>query len=215
MKVNDIVVLKNGLNSFYLVLEMEKHLFKIVKIDGDMARLKSLSTGVEVAVELESIRLATLKEKYLVDGNVVELENGVLYLVVNGGIIGKNSHDILEVYDNNMFHKNYKEFDIIKVYKHINPSHDYSYNSFERLLDNDNNKLLWERSIELTDDEKVILRNVDKDYNYIMRTENNLLVSKSMFFSKYPDTMTMSAYNHLFKNITTESGIHEIKELLK
>jgi hypothetical protein len=48
-----------------------------------------------------------------------------------------------------------------------------------------------------------------------MRTENNLLVSKSMFFSEYPDTMTMSAYNHLFKNITTESGIHEIKELLK
>ena len=199
MKVNDIVVLKEARNEDREILLKEKHLFKVVDKLGYAFKIKSLTTDIELETHHSHIRLATLKERYLVNGNSVIFDNKEYY-VAGKRLIGRDNYMMLKDIDDNL--KFYNGVD--KINKVIE-LHEHKLEGY----------IIWKRGIELTDDEKVILKNVDKDYNYIMRTENNLLVSKSMFFSKYPDTMTMSAYNHLFKNITTESGIHEIKELLK
>ena len=215
MKVNDIVVLKNGLNSFYLVLEMEKHLFEIVEIVGDIARLKSLSTGVEIAVALGNIRLATLKEKYLVDGNVVELENGDVYVVMNDFIVNVHEHNPLTNYNENMENVDIKKLGIKKVYQFINSVYHYNYSSLQSMLylNNVEHKLIWERTIELTDDEKVILRNLDDKYDTISRNEMGGL--RLRFRANNLVYVSFNGYDNLFKSITHESGIHEIKELLK
>ena len=215
MELNDIVVLKNGLNSFYLVLEMEKHLFEIVEIVGDIVRLKSLSTGVIIRHELESIRLATLKERYLVDGNVVELENGKRFVVINKYMTNDETFENLITF-NDILDSKYSK--VVKVYEYMNIIQNHNGSDFISMLNiNKNHKLLWQRSIELTDDEKVILRNLkvvnDGISKYISRNKNNKLLLRENKDDNY--VLPLSNFNHLFKSITHESGIHEIKELLK
>ena len=210
MKLNDIVVLKNGLNSFYLVLEMEKHLFEIVEIVGDVAIIKSLSTGVEIRHELESIRLATLKEKYLRDGNVVELNNGNVFLIHKDRMVKIDGFVPVKIYDDNLKAISYSN--VIKVYKYDSEN----YGSINKMLEiGDYHKVIWQRRIELTDDEKVILRNLDNEYKYINREKSGSLLVTSEKGSVFGHSHYINIYKHLFKSITHESGIHEIKELLK
>lgn len=83
---------------------------------------------------------------------------------------------------------------------------------------------------QLTDDEKVILRNLDKEYKLIARDEDgDVCVFTNKPFRNKPfretnykvgnywfDSMRedMRAFNHLFQFITWEDEPYEIKELL-
>ena len=92
-------------------------------------------------------------------GNVVELRNGLKFLFLGRHkslveLTGVGCTDI-DYYDENLTRSSRQEsYDIMKVYK------DYTLT-----------ELLWERkeTPKLTEDEKVILRNLPKEYKWIAR----------------------------------------------
>ena len=102
-----------------------------------------------------------MKKSDLEYGNVVEARNGYKYFVYHSGdekalvnlITGWNI--VLDIYNENLTNSdNFIQYDIMKVYK------DYTLK-----------ELLWERKEKpkLTEDEKVILRSLPKDYKWIAR----------------------------------------------
>ena len=152
-----------------------------------------------------------MKKSDLKYGNVVETREGIKYLYHCN-----NSDKFLNLdYDAFLricnFDENLKcindlnEFDIMKVYK------DYTCK-----------ELLWERKEEPkpTEDEKVILRNVPKEYKWIARDRRGLI----FLFSKKPSKCDYSwigyndiafPYYHLFQFIKWEDEEpYLIEELL-
>ena len=100
-----------------------------------------------------------MKKSELECGNVVELKNGLKFLFLGRHkslveLTGVGCTDI-DYYDENLTRSSRQEsYDIMKVYK------DYTLT-----------ELLWERkeTPKLTEDEKVILRNVPQYYKWIAR----------------------------------------------
>ena len=149
----------------------------------------------------------------LKNGNVVELRNGDFYVLVNIynesiliDLTGKY-HFNFDIYDKDLTNTcGFEKFDIIKVYK------DYTCK-----------KLLWERkeTPKLTEDEKVILRNLPKEYKWIARDKNNCIFIyinrpvKSDFWLNACDS-TRLAFPHLFQFIKWEDEEpYSIEDLLK
>ena len=132
-------------------------------------------------------------------GNAVELRNGDFYVLVNvyneSILIALTSkyHFNFDAYDKDLTVKcGFETLDIMKVYK------DYTCKN-----------LLWERKPkpQLTEDEKVILKNIPKKYKYITRDKSGLI----FLCSKKPSKCDYSwigyndiafPYDHLFKFIT-------------
>lgn len=148
----------------------------------------------------------------LEDRNVVELRNGKKYLLAMLGSNHKfNFIDLDNVMDFSFdYYDEYlkcnKKYEIMKIYK------DYTCK-----------ELLWERKEfpKLTDDEKVILRNIDEGLKYIARDKNgNLAVSDAVLYKKstYWDCDSMInifPFNYLFQFIQwTNTEPYSIKELL-
>ena len=106
-----------------------------------------------------------MKKSDLECGNVVELRNGLKFLFLDRHkslveLTGAGCTDI-DYYDENLTRSSRQEsYDIMKVYK------DYTCK-----------ELLWERKPkpELTEDEKIILRNVPKQYEWIARDAGDSL----------------------------------------
>lgn len=84
----------------------------------------------------------TLKEQYLVSGNVVELRNGSQYLVVSNTLMNLDGDNwgTTSSYTDNLTHGHYLHLDIIKVY--IRKYH----SSFFGIEPYSNLKLIWERN---------------------------------------------------------------------
>ena len=107
-----------------------------------------------------------MKKSDLEYGNVVEARNGYKYFVYHSGdekalvnlITGWNI--VLDVYNENLTNSdNFIQYDIMKVYK------DYTCK-----------ELLWERKDpKITEDEKVILRNLPEKYKWIARDEDDMV----------------------------------------
>ena len=155
----------------------------------------------------------------LKNGNVVELRNGDFYVLVNIynkfiliALTGKY-HFNFDNYSIDLTHPcGFEKLDIMKVYK------DYTCK-----------ELLWERKEEpkLTEDEKVILRNLPKEYKYIARQKyGELAVYQSKpykdnicgYWEYYENSMRkfLSLYNHLFQFIKWEDEeSYLIEDLLK
>ena len=153
-----------------------------------------------------------MKKSDLEYGNVVETREGIKYLYHC-----KNSEQFLNLDYNGFlwirdFDKNLKSsdglnaFDIMKVYK------DYTCK-----------ELLWERkeTPKLTDDEKVIFRNLSEEYKWIVRDKNGLIY---LFTNKpFKDLNRwmgygplMCPFKHLFKFIKWEDEEpYLIEELLE
>ena len=146
-------------------------------------------------------------------GNVVELRNGDFYVLVNvyneSILIALTSkyHFNFDIYDNDLTNKcGFENFDIVKVYQ------DYTCK-----------KLLWERKEKpkLTEDEKVILRNVPYDYKWIARDIDGCLYvyeskPKKGITMWESDGLPMIPFVHLFQFIKWEDvEPYSIEELLK
>lgn len=151
-------------------------------------------------------------------GNVVELRNKAVYLYNLTGVPllsfnGEEGHDISQYKKDLTFINNtYPELDIMKVYK------DYTLK-----------ELLWERKepIKLTDDEKAILRNIDKNYKWIARDNDGMLFVftvkpfKMDYYWKCEDededdAFCVYLFNHLFQSIKWEDEEpYFIEDLLK
>ena len=154
-----------------------------------------------------------MKKSDLKHGNVVETRKGIKYLYHCN-----NSDKFLNLDDDGFlwisdFDENLKfndddlnEFDIMKVYK------DYTLT-----------ELLWERkeTIKLTEDEKVILRNLPKEYKWIARDSSGMVY---IFIEKpekgqaiwYGFGQPMIPFYHLFQFIKWEDEEpYLIEELLK
>ena len=144
-------------------------------------------------------------------GNVVELRNGLKFLFLDRHkslveLTGVGCTDI-DYYDEHLTRSSRQEsYDIMKVYK------DYTLT-----------ELLWERkeTPKLTEDEKVILRNVPKYYKWIARDNGGSLY---VYASKPKKRFTMWESNgaplipfaHIFKFIKWEDDEpYSIEELLK
>ena len=104
-----------------------------------------------------------MKKSDLKCGNVVEVRNGDKYLLYDndflnlagGGYLSPNQYN-----ENLMTVDDYTKFDIVKVYKNHTCK-----------------ELLWERKEipQLTEDEKVILRNLPKYYKWIARDGDDMV----------------------------------------
>ena len=154
-----------------------------------------------------------MKKSDLKHGNVVETRKGIKYLYHcnNSDKFLNLDHDgffLISDFDENLKFNDddLNEFDIMKVYK------DYTLT-----------ELLWERkeTIKLTEDEKVILRNLPKEYKWIARDGNGCLY---VYASKPKKGITMWGSNglsmipfdHLFQFIKWEDEEpYLIEELLK
>lgn len=149
-------------------------------------------------------------------GNVVELRNKAVYLynlteVPLLNFNGEEGKDISQYKKDLTFINNtYPELDIMKVYK------DYTLK-----------ELLWERKEKpkLTDDEKAILRNINKKYRWIARDEDTML----FVFTEKPFKLDyywkcgnedyeccIYLFDHLFQSIKWEDEEpYLIEDLLK
>lgn len=156
-----------------------------------------------------------MKKSDLKYGNVVELRNGDFYVLVNvyneSILIALTSkyHFNFDIYDKDLINTGgFENYDIIKVYK------DYTCK-----------ELLWERkeNPKLTEDEKVILRNLPKKYKWITRDEDRTLSFHSVnphkevyFWSSLKANNVSDLFPNLFKFIKWEDEEpYSIEELLK
>lgn len=139
-------------------------------------------------------------------GNVVELRNGDRYLFTSYIEYGHEEKVFVILtgegyyYFNSLnFKDNSKNSDlaIVKVYK------DYTLK-----------ELLWERKEKpkLSDDEKVILRNIAKEYNWIARDKSGyLILYKELYYG-----IGTKLFKHLFQFIKWEDEEpYNIEDLLK
>lgn len=100
------------------------------------------------------------------------------------------------------------EYDICKVYEIVYRT------SLPRLFeDSETVKLVWERKPELSEAERVILENVDKEYKYIARDRNQKIYLHKekpvwlhgMWTSGINQSVGMHQFGNLFKMIDSES----------
>ena len=143
-----------------------------------------------------------MKKSDLKYGNVVELRNGLKFLFLGKykalvELTGVGCTDI-DYYDENLTRSSRQEsYDIMKVYK------DYTCK-----------ELLWERKeAKLTKDEKVILRNIYKEYKWITRDEEGDLAVHNVKPYKSPEFWVSESdiaweylvpFNNLFQFIKWE-----------
>ena len=155
-----------------------------------------------------------MKKSDLNIGNVVELRNGekVLFFFclpdgILGNLKGRQCRTLDSYHDNLTATDDFIELDIMKVYK------DYTCK-----------ELLWERKDEpkLTEDEKVILKNVPKEYKWIARDIDGCLYvyaskpKKGITMWEDSSGLPMISFDHLFQFIKWEDDEpYSIKELLK
>ena len=154
-----------------------------------------------------------MKKSDLKCGNVVELRNGDFYVLANVyneailiALTGKY-HFNFDTYYEDLTHKcGFERLDIVKIYK------DYTCK-----------ELLWERKEkpELTEDEKVILRSLPKDYKWVARDLSGMVY----IFIERPEKgqaiwygcgQPMIPFYHLFQFIQWEDDEpYSIEDLLK
>ena len=155
-----------------------------------------------------------MKKSDLKNGNVVELRNGDFYVLANV----YNESILITLKGKYHFNLNnysidltqicgFEKFDIMKVYK------DYTCK-----------ELLWERKEkpQLTEDEKVILRNLPKEYKWIARDSDNLIYMFRKKPCKHHNIIwsdgykfTFFPFGHLFQFIQWEDEEpYSIEELL-
>lgn len=157
-----------------------------------------------------------MTKKDLSLGNVVELRSGRIYIIASshsGNLLislNDGTYINIKIYNDDLTSKINNKLDIVKVYK------DFTFK-----------EILWERKekLHLTDDEIIILRNIDKRFKYIARNGDNRLCLYEKIPTKiryvwmidniYEKIIDFSMYSHLFKLIKcTDEKPYLIEDLL-
>lgn len=109
-----------------------------------------------------------MKKNELKSGIIVEYRKGYKRLVVNDNLIGEDTYTSLSNFNDDLKHKTYNGFDIIKIYNYRFAG------NFSQLLEDVNLNLIWERKeIKLTDREIEILKALKVlGYEFLARDEN-------------------------------------------
>ena len=162
-----------------------------------------------------------MKKSDLKYGNVVEIRNGSKYLYIGDNVnlifktdflrLDREDFDLLVSHYQNDFtynNRNLQHLDIMKVYK------DYTCK-----------ELIWERKEkpQLSEDEKVILKNIDKTFKWITRDEDSTLSfhfvkphKEAYFWSSHEADYVSDLFPNLFKFIQWEDDEpYSIEDLLK
>lgn len=217
-KKKDIVVISVGYLTQEVILEKDSHLFEISSLDENNGSVDivSLSTRLSITKDLKNIRHATLKEKFLRDGNAVRNGLGIWYVtgdrIISFGDNGKVNTILTHNYNDNLVHKHHNNLNITEVYKN----------------DNVNFKtLLWKEGIirDLTDIEVSILKSLDTKYKYISRGLLSVYIFENKPTTKgdnfYPTGngevgLDIGALNKdLFKSISYTNSPQLISELIE
>ena len=155
-----------------------------------------------------------MKKSDLKYGNVVETREGIKYLyhcMNSDKFLNLDDDGFLWIcdFDKNLKHiDDLNEFDIMKVYK------DYTCK-----------ELIWERKEkpQLSEDEKVILKNIDKTFKWITRDEDSTLSfhfvkphKEAYFWSSHEADYVSDLFPNLFSFIKWEDEEpYSIEDLLK
>ena len=165
-----------------------------------------------------------MKKSDLISGkHIVELRKGSRLLVAGNFLpeIDGNRYIFLTSFTDDLrlnacevdYDKCHADYDICKVYEIV------EHIGLHGLADSVDTacKLIWERKPELSEVERVILENVEKEYKYIARDKNGCLFLYSKEISKYKDEWcfdvdkgidgnhsNFSLFNHLFKMVKFE-----------
>jgi len=110
-----------------------------------------------------------MEKRDLVSGkHVVEIRySGKMFLFIGDRFVSLKDFILAESIMPNLAHKIDERLDIVKIYEIKNC------NSLELILTiKQGLKLIWERKPELSDVERVILMNIDKEYKYIARDKD-------------------------------------------
>lgn len=137
-----------------------------------------------------------MKKSYLISGkHIVELEEGDRYLFLEGRFVSNRFW-----YDPDA--KIYKIFEIQEAYS-----------LSDMLVFGKGLKLVWERKPELSEVERVILENVDKQYKWIARDSSKKIYlykekpirSHGVWLSGIDQSVGMHQFGNLFKMIDSEA----------
>ena len=153
-------------------------------------------------------------------GNVVEIKAGIKYLYTED----KNHNTIIVNLDVTNFDLAINQYHNDLTYDHDNLGHHYL-DIMKVYKDYTLKELLWERKEKpkLTDDEKAILRNIDKEYKWIARDRSSHLYIfinepfkiECMWYAE-GDLTNLHIFKHLFQSIKWEDKEpYLIEDLLK
>ena len=135
---------------------------------------------------------------YLVSGrHVVELEVGDKYLFLEDRLVNSRFW-----YDTDA--KICKIFEIREAYSLSDML------VFGKGLD-----LIWERKSELSEVERIILKNVDKEYKYIARDKNGSLFLYSKDISKFADEWCFDDYKNIDGNYSNFGSFKHLFKMVK
>lgn len=161
-----------------------------------------------------------MKKSDLVSGkHILELRDGSRLLVAgdflpdidgNGFMCLKSYSDDLKLDDCEVdFDECHTAFDMLKVYEIVR------HMSLPRLADNMDSscKLIWERKPELSEAERVILENVDKEYKWMAKDATGEIYlykekpvkSHGVWLLGINKTASMHQFNDLFKMIDADA----------
>ena len=130
-------------------------------------------------------------------GNVIETRMGKKYLYTED----KNHNAIIVNLDDTEFDLDPDQYHNDLTYNHDSRTRHYL-DIMKVYQDYTCKKLLWERKEKphLTDDEKVILRNLDKKYKYISRNSDGyLFVTTTAGIITAGSNVNLIVFNHLFR----------------
>ena len=168
-------------------------------------------------VEFKSLKGENMKDlrDLLEIGRVVEARDGYMGFVLKDKIIYSIGWNDLKSLNTELKCETFKNMDVVRVYDSpIVNGLSWSFSALNKDLLN----LVWERKeFEVTDDEKIILKNIDKIYNYIARDADgdlcvyNLKPNKSVkldIWITYDSELYIgiTTYNHLFQFIKWEDN---------
>lgn len=170
-----------------------------------------------------------MKKSDLKNGMIVECRNSNLYIVIKNFEVCKYTYDgIFLPYPNVCsfdFPNHFDEYnDNLLVIDSVMDGHDIMKIYHRENISSNKMVLLWERKeIKLTDDEKAILRNLPKEYEWIVRDSSKTISvhaeepTKGIgFWHSRSKIAILELFEHLFLFIKWEDEKpYNIKELLE
>lgn len=170
-----------------------------------------------------------LKEMYWVSGNVIENAVGERFLIVGeralceDGFLNKHDYNY-NLTMSNIYGYEFDNYNIVKVYKVLFAG------ILSKVLDEKHLELIWERDTlpKISEQDYHILKGLDEKWTQIAYDDFNAdkalyvydkeeVSTDNRYYNSYGECEELDSYIYgdVFKTITFESGVLQIKELIK